>query len=107
MNQEFEPRAASFGGEASIAGPTRGIEDTQPAARWEDAFLSGNGRHRISFVSRADRVIVQRLTAPTNGKLTASFHLSGELAAVPADMAFVTQITTDTAGQLFLTLKGI
>ncbi len=222
MDQAFDPHTSSFFGEASTEGPARGIEDTQPAARWEDALLSGNGRYgimvygdplhevviyndhtfvypdedtqqppdiaavmlqvrqallagnylaaeeiafeaasktgwsycftqpfhpgykmeivvpfagtptssmrktnfstgeitviwsdtrgdwvRTSFVSRADQVIVQRLTAPTNGKLTASFHLSGELADVPTDMAFITQITTDAADQLFLTLKGI
>lgn len=33
--------------DASLERRTRGIKDTQPAARWEDAFLSGNGRSGI------------------------------------------------------------
>jgi len=37
------------------AGPVQGIHDTEPAQRWEDAFLSGNGEVGIMVLGRPDR----------------------------------------------------
>ena len=33
---------------------THGIHDTAPAARWEDAYLGGNGRHGVLVHGRTD-----------------------------------------------------
>ncbi|GAA1077712.1 glycosyl hydrolase family 95 catalytic domain-containing protein [Kitasatospora arboriphila] len=34
--------------------PTHGIHDTAPAARWEDAYLGGNGRHGVLVHGRTE-----------------------------------------------------
>nr|WP_261989163.1 glycoside hydrolase N-terminal domain-containing protein [Streptomyces sp. uw30] len=43
-----------------MSGPAHGTWEPAPAARWEDAFLSGNGRHGVMVFGdpNADRVIV-------------------------------------------------
>ncbi|MFD7713098.1 glycoside hydrolase N-terminal domain-containing protein [Streptomyces sp. NPDC059786] len=64
------------GGSASGAAPepVHGTWEPVPAARWEDAFLSGNGRHGVMVFGdpNSDRVIVNhhRLVRP-NGTETA------------------------------------
>ncbi|MDO0911382.1 glycoside hydrolase N-terminal domain-containing protein [Streptomyces sp. DT2A-34] len=47
-----------------MSGPVHGIWDPTPAARWEDAFLSGNGRHGVMVFGdpNADRIIVNHHT---------------------------------------------
>ncbi|MDT9683528.1 glycoside hydrolase N-terminal domain-containing protein [Streptomyces sp. TRM76323] len=48
----------------SSAGPVHGTWEAEPAARWEDAFLSGNGRHGALVFGDPDddRVIVTHHT---------------------------------------------
>ncbi|MGC9542521.1 glycosyl hydrolase family 95 catalytic domain-containing protein [Streptomyces sp. UG1] len=47
-----------------MSGPVHGTWEPAPAARWEDAFLSGNGRHGIMVFGdpNVDRVIVNHHT---------------------------------------------
>ncbi|KUL40301.1 glycosyl hydrolase family 95 catalytic domain-containing protein [Streptomyces regalis] len=47
-----------------MSGPVHGTWEPAPAARWEDAYLSGNGRHGVMVCGdpNADRVIVNHHT---------------------------------------------
>lgn len=47
-----------------MSGPVHGTWEPAPAARWEDAFLSGNGRHGLMVFGdpNSDRVIVNHHT---------------------------------------------
>ncbi|MDF3148923.1 MULTISPECIES: glycoside hydrolase N-terminal domain-containing protein [unclassified Streptomyces] len=47
-----------------MSGPVHGTWEPAPATRWEDAFLSGNGRHGVMVFGdpNADRVIVNHHT---------------------------------------------
>ncbi|WP_405589762.1 glycosyl hydrolase family 95 catalytic domain-containing protein [Streptomyces sp. NBC_01092] len=47
-----------------MSGPAHGTWEPAPAARWEDAFLSGNGRHGVMVFGdpNTDRVIVNHHT---------------------------------------------
>ncbi|GAA3954599.1 glycoside hydrolase N-terminal domain-containing protein [Streptomyces marokkonensis] len=53
----------SAGGQAA-GGPVHGTWEPEPAARWEDAFLTGNGHHGalVSGDPDADRVVVTHHT---------------------------------------------
>ncbi|MEU9370627.1 glycoside hydrolase N-terminal domain-containing protein [Streptomyces avermitilis] len=59
MNATHPPRGAS-----PAKGPVHGTWEPRPAARWEDAFLSGNGRHGVMVFGdpNDDRVIVNHHT---------------------------------------------
>ncbi|MET7851962.1 glycoside hydrolase N-terminal domain-containing protein [Streptomyces avermitilis] len=59
MNATHPPRGAS-----PSKGPVHGTWEPRPAARWEDAFLSGNGRHGVMVFGNPndDRVIVNHHT---------------------------------------------
>ncbi|WP_457031623.1 glycosyl hydrolase family 95 catalytic domain-containing protein [Kitasatospora sp. P5_F3] len=63
-----------------------GIHDTAPATRWEDAYLSGNGRHGALVHGRTDAETVvithHDLVLPDAASGVAPPALAGELAAV-------------------------
>ncbi|MFJ7074398.1 glycosyl hydrolase family 95 catalytic domain-containing protein [Streptomyces sp. NPDC098781] len=66
-----------------MSGPVHGTWEPAPAARWEDAFLSGNGRHGIMMFGdpNADRVIVNHhtLVRPNGGEHARPPLLAAEL----------------------------
>ncbi|MEV5879616.1 glycoside hydrolase N-terminal domain-containing protein [Streptomyces sp. NPDC052101] len=53
----------------ALTGPTHGTWEPQPAARWEDGFLSGNGRHGalVFGAPDAERVVVTHHTLVAPG----------------------------------------
>jgi hypothetical protein len=63
--------------------PAHGTWEPAPAARWEDAFLSGNGRHGVMVFGDPDddRVIVNHhtLVRPNGGELGRPPALAAEL----------------------------
>ncbi|WP_405960157.1 glycoside hydrolase family 95 protein [Streptomyces sp. NBC_00024] len=63
-----------------------GTWEPRPAARWEDAFLSGNGRHGALVFGDPDddRVIVNHhtLVRPNGGETARPPHLAAELASL-------------------------
>ncbi|MGW7423703.1 glycosyl hydrolase family 95 catalytic domain-containing protein [Streptomyces sp. NPDC054813] len=67
-------------------GPVHGTWEPAPAARWEDAFLSGNGHHGALVFGdpNDDRVIVTQhtLVRPNGGEHARPPHLAAELASV-------------------------
>ncbi|MEW2302797.1 glycoside hydrolase N-terminal domain-containing protein [Streptomyces sp. NPDC006655] len=67
-------------------GPVHGTWEPAPAARWEDAFLSGNGRHGVLVFGDPydDRVIVTQhtLVRPNGGEHARPPRLAAELADV-------------------------
>jgi len=67
-------------------GPARGTWEPLPAARWEDAFLSGNGRHGTLVFGdpNCDRVIVTHhsLVRPNGGERARPPRLAAELPAL-------------------------
>ncbi|MGW4168714.1 glycosyl hydrolase family 95 catalytic domain-containing protein [Streptomyces chartreusis] len=66
-----------------MSGPTHGTWEPAPAARWEDAFLSGNGRHGIMVFGdpNVDRVVVNHhsLVRPNGGEHARPPALADEL----------------------------
>jgi hypothetical protein len=66
-------------------GPVHGTWEPHPAARWEDAFLSGNGHHGVLAFGdpRAERVVVTHhtLVRPHGGNRRPP-QLAGELPAL-------------------------
>ncbi|MEU0598816.1 glycoside hydrolase N-terminal domain-containing protein [Streptomyces sp. NPDC006393] len=70
----------------SAAGPVHGTWEPLPAARWEDAYLSGNGHHgTLAFGDpNGDRVIVTHhsLVRPNGGEHAGPPRLAGRLAEV-------------------------
>ncbi|MFF4566935.1 glycoside hydrolase N-terminal domain-containing protein [Streptomyces sp. NPDC001435] len=67
-------------------GPVHGTWEPLPAARWEDAFLSGNGHHGTLVFGdpNADRVIVTHhtLVRPNGGESARPPQLAAELPAL-------------------------
>ncbi|WP_171114485.1 MULTISPECIES: glycoside hydrolase N-terminal domain-containing protein [unclassified Streptomyces] len=67
-------------------GPVHGTWEPHPAARWEDAFLSGNGHHGILAFGdpNDDRVIVTHhtLVRPNGSERARPPQLAGELPAL-------------------------
>ncbi|MGW2964014.1 glycosyl hydrolase family 95 catalytic domain-containing protein [Streptomyces sp. NPDC001220] len=67
-------------------GPVHGTWEPAPAARWEDAFLSGNGHHGALVFGdpNDDRVIVTQhtLVRPNGGEHARPPHLAAELASL-------------------------
>ncbi|MGW0827321.1 glycosyl hydrolase family 95 catalytic domain-containing protein [Streptomyces sp. NPDC002845] len=63
--------------------PTPGTWEAAPAARWEDAFLSGNGRHGVLVFGdpNDDRIIVTHhtLVRPNGGESARPPRLAAEL----------------------------
>ncbi|MER5521408.1 glycoside hydrolase N-terminal domain-containing protein [Streptomyces sp. NPDC002763] len=70
----------------TTTGPVHGTWEPAPAARWEDAFLSGNGHHGALVFGdpNDDRVIVTQhtLVRPNGGEHARPPHLAAELAGV-------------------------
>ncbi|MFF3988234.1 glycoside hydrolase N-terminal domain-containing protein [Streptomyces sp. NPDC001797] len=70
----------------TATGPVHGTWEPAPAARWEDAFLSGNGHHGTLVFGdpNDDRVIVTHhtLVRPNGGEQARPPRLAAELAAV-------------------------
>ncbi|MEU9452365.1 glycoside hydrolase N-terminal domain-containing protein [Streptomyces sp. NPDC048277] len=70
----------------TATGPVHGTWEPVPAGRWEDAFLSGNGRHGTLVFGdpNADRVIVTQhtLVRPNGGEHARPPRLAAELADV-------------------------
>ncbi|WP_217554904.1 glycoside hydrolase N-terminal domain-containing protein [Streptomyces sp. GbtcB6] len=70
----------------AATGPVHGTWEPAPAARWEDAFLSGNGHHGALVFGdpNDDRVIVTHhtLVRPNGGEHARPPHLAAELAGV-------------------------
>ncbi|MEV7392324.1 glycoside hydrolase N-terminal domain-containing protein [Streptomyces sp. NPDC091215] len=70
----------------TTTGPVHGTWEPAPAARWEDAFLSGNGRHGALVFGdpNDDRVIVTHhtLVRPNGGEHARPPRLAAELADV-------------------------
>ncbi|MEU8849853.1 glycoside hydrolase N-terminal domain-containing protein [Streptomyces sp. NPDC048564] len=66
-----------------MSGPVHGTWEPAPAARWEDAFLSGNGRHGVMVFGDPydDRVIVNHhtLVRPNGGEHARPPALAAEL----------------------------
>lgn len=79
------------------------FETGEITVQWTDA--KGNWT-RSSFVSRADNVVVQQLTAPTGGKLNLTISLNQNLAGLPTTIAFTNKVSTDANGHTFLDLRG-
>ncbi|MEU2620294.1 glycoside hydrolase N-terminal domain-containing protein [Streptomyces sp. NPDC007157] len=69
----------------TATGPVHGTWEPAPAARWEDAFLSGNGHHGALVFGdpNDDRVIVTQhtLVRPNGGEHARPPRLAAELAA--------------------------
>ncbi|MCQ9184579.1 glycoside hydrolase family 95 protein [Streptomyces sp. IBSBF 2953] len=69
-----------------VDGPVHGTHEHRPAQRWEDAFLSGNGRHGALVFGdpHDDRVVVTHhtLVRPNGAEHARPPELAGELAAV-------------------------
>ncbi|MFK0112611.1 glycosyl hydrolase family 95 catalytic domain-containing protein [Streptomyces sp. NPDC091217] len=70
----------------TTTGPVHGTWEPAPAARWEDAFLSGNGRHGALVFGdpNDDRVIVTHhtLVRPNGGEHARPPRLAAELADI-------------------------
>ncbi|MFE4968841.1 glycoside hydrolase N-terminal domain-containing protein [Streptomyces sp. NPDC056660] len=70
----------------TTTGPVHGTWEPAPAARWEDAFLSGNGHHGALVFGdpNDDGVIVTQhtLVRPNGGEHARPPHLAAELAGV-------------------------
>ncbi|MFD7404781.1 glycoside hydrolase N-terminal domain-containing protein [Streptomyces sp. NPDC059866] len=68
------------------SGPVHGTWEPHPAARWEDAFLSGNGHHGALVFGdpNDDRVIVTHhtLVRPNGGEHARPPHLAAGLSAL-------------------------
>ncbi|MGI5378574.1 glycosyl hydrolase family 95 catalytic domain-containing protein [Streptomyces sp. CA-251387] len=66
-----------------MTGPVHGTWESAPATRWEDAFLSGNGRYGVMVFGdpNADRVIVNHhtLVRPNGGEHARPPALAAEL----------------------------
>lgn len=58
------PAEGGAGGGDDAGGPVHGSWEPEPAARWEDAFLSGNGRHGVMMFGNPndERVVVNHHT---------------------------------------------
>ncbi|MGW2047900.1 glycosyl hydrolase family 95 catalytic domain-containing protein [Streptomyces sp. NPDC001858] len=73
-------------GESTAAGPVHGTWEHRPAARWEDAFLSGNGRHGALVFGDPydDRVVVTHhtLVRPNGAEHARPPELASELTAL-------------------------
>ncbi len=82
---------------------TTNFETGEVNVQWSDSLGSWV---RSSFVSRADNVVVQSLTAPTNGKVNVTLQLNGNLAGLPTGMVFTNRVYTDTSGHTFLNLRA-
>ncbi|GHH16461.1 glycosyl hydrolase family 95 catalytic domain-containing protein [Streptomyces lanatus] len=69
-----------------MSGPVHGTWEAAPAARWEDAFLSGNGRHGIMMFGdpNTDRIIVNHhtLVRPNGAEHARPPALATELASL-------------------------
>ncbi len=67
-------------------GPVHATWEPRPAARWEDAFLSGNGRHgTLVFGDPDDECVIvthHTLVRPNGGEHARPPELAGELAAL-------------------------
>ncbi|MFD3501762.1 glycoside hydrolase N-terminal domain-containing protein [Streptomyces sp. NPDC058678] len=68
------------------AGPVHGTWEPRPAARWEDAFLSGNGRHGAMLFGdpNDERVVVTHhtLVRPNGAEHARPPELAGQLTAL-------------------------
>ncbi|WP_339131922.1 glycoside hydrolase N-terminal domain-containing protein [Streptomyces sp. f51] len=89
MTDEDRPRTRadrSGRGGGRYSGPVHGTWEPRPAARWEDAFLSGNGTHgaMVSGDPDDDRVIVNhhRLVRPNGSAGARPPELADRLADV-------------------------
>lgn len=78
------------------------FETGEITVQWSDGL--GNWT-RQSFVSRADNVIVQQLTAPSNGTLNLSIRLSAALAGAPSGLVISNNVYTDSSGHAFLNMR--
>ncbi|GGL97730.1 hypothetical protein GCM10010129_46850 [Streptomyces fumigatiscleroticus] len=71
---------------SAVAGPVHGTWEPRPAARWEDAFLSGNGHHGVLVFGdpNDDQVIVTQhtLVRPNGGEHARPPRLAAELPAL-------------------------
>ncbi|MBT2421024.1 glycoside hydrolase N-terminal domain-containing protein [Streptomyces sp. ISL-22] len=69
-----------------MTGPVHGTWEPAPAVRWEDAFLSGNGRHGVMVFGdpNDDRVIVNHhtLVRPNGGEHARPPALAAELTSL-------------------------
>ncbi|WP_330287461.1 glycosyl hydrolase family 95 catalytic domain-containing protein [Streptomyces sp. NBC_00576] len=70
----------------TAGGPVHGTWETRPAARWEDGYLSGNGRHGALVFGDpdADRVVVTHhtLVRPNGSEHARPPQLADQLAAL-------------------------
>jgi hypothetical protein len=82
---------------------TTNFETGEVSVQWSDSLGSWV---RNSFVSRADNVVVQSLTAPSNGKVNVTLQLSGALDGLPTGTVFTNNVYTDSSGHTFLNLRG-
>jgi alpha-L-fucosidase 2 len=78
------------------------FETGEITVQWSDGL--GNWT-RQSFVSRADNVVVQQLTAPSNGTLNLSIQLSAALSGAPSSLVTSNNVYTDSSGHTFLNMR--
>jgi hypothetical protein len=60
---------------------------------------------RKSFVSRADNVVVQQLSAPSNGTLNCTLQLSAALSGAPSSLVTSNLVSTDANGHTFMNMR--
>lgn len=81
---------------------TLNFETGEITVAWTD---SRGAWTRRTFVSRADNVIVQQLTAPSNGTLSVTVELSAALAGAPSTLVVTNNVYT-SGGDYFLNLRA-
>lgn len=79
-------KAEAMKAEAMSTGPVHGTWEPRPAARWEDAFLSGNGHHGAMVFGdpNDERIVVTHhtLVRPNGGESARPPELAAELPAL-------------------------
>ena len=81
---------------------TTNFQTGEVTVQWNDGLGSWT---RKSFVSRADNVTVQQLTAPSNGKLNLTIQLNGALSGAPSSLVYSNRVYTDSSSHTFLNLR--
>jgi hypothetical protein len=88
-----------------VAGYRRATDFTtgEVTVRWRDR-AGAWARH--AFASRADDVVVQRLSAPPGGRLDAAVAVRADLDGTPAAMAYDLRLRPAGGGRVLVRLRG-